>query len=124
MVRIITIVMVLSLGFMVFHGMVAAANSQERVPEQYTALLGDAGDLMLPDVDLGETERLTVLNIIFFITGGLATIFILIGALRYVLAAGNPDRIQQAKNTIMYAIVGLLITVFAIAIVNFVIMSL
>jgi hypothetical protein len=46
------------------------------------------------------------------------------GGLRYVVSGGNSNSVTAAKNTILYAIVGLIIALFAYAIVNFVIGSL
>ena len=45
------------------------------------------------------------------------------GGIRYVLSSGDSGAVQNAKNTIMYAIIGLVIAILAYAIVNFVIGS-
>jgi hypothetical protein len=45
---------------------------------------------------------------------------ILFGGLRYVLSGGNSSAVTSAKNTIMYAIIGLVVAFFAYAIVQFV----
>jgi hypothetical protein len=62
----------------------------------------------------------SVVNLLLYLAGALAIIFIVIGGLKYVLSEGNPANIQSAKNTLLYAIVGLVIAVSAFAIVNFV----
>ena len=49
---------------------------------------------------------------------------LIIGGIRYVISGGNSAAVTAAKNTILYAIVGLIIALFAYAIVNFVIGSL
>jgi hypothetical protein len=61
------------------------------------------------------------INIALLLAGGLAVIFIVVGGLRYVLAAGNPAGVKQAKDTILYAIIGLILATASFAIVNFVI---
>jgi hypothetical protein len=43
------------------------------------------------------------------------------GGLRYVLSGGDSKKVTDAKNTIMYAIIGLIISILSYAIVNFVI---
>ena len=43
------------------------------------------------------------------------------GGLRYVISGGDSKKVTDAKNTIMYAIIGLIIAILAYAIVNFVI---
>ena len=62
----------------------------------------------------------TVANVLIFIVGGISVIVLIIGGLRYVVSAGNAAQVQGAKNTILYAIVGIVISVAAFALVNFV----
>ena len=59
-------------------------------------------------------------NIIVFITGAISVLMIIIGGLRYVTSGGDQGGITSAKNTILYAVVGLIVSVMAYAIVNFV----
>ena len=61
-----------------------------------------------------------ITNVILFVAGAASIIMIVIGGLRYVVSGGNPSAINDAKNTILYAIVGLVISVSAFAIVNYV----
>ena len=62
-----------------------------------------------------------VVNIMFFIVGIMAVIMIIWGGIRYVLSAGNSAALTSAKNTIMYAVIGLIVGILAYTIVNFVI---
>lgn len=59
-------------------------------------------------------------NILIFITGAISVLMIIIGGLRYVLSGGDQGTLTSAKNTILYAIVGIVVSVAAFAIVNFV----
>jgi hypothetical protein len=59
-------------------------------------------------------------NIIVFITGAISVLMIIIGGLRYVTSGGDQGGITSAKNTILYAVIGLIVSVMAYAIVNFV----
>lgn len=61
-----------------------------------------------------------IINTIIFLIGSVAVIMIIIGGLRYVLSGGDSSAVNGAKNTILYAVVGLVITVMSYAIVNFV----
>lgn len=61
-----------------------------------------------------------IINILLFIIGAIAVLMIIIGGLRYVLSAGDQGAVTGAKNTILYAVVGLIVAVMAFAIVNFV----
>lgn len=62
-----------------------------------------------------------VISTLFVVIGLIAVIIIVIGGLRYVLSAGDQNAINSAKNTILYAVIGLVISILAYAIVNFVI---
>ena len=59
-------------------------------------------------------------NTLLFAVGLLSVVMIIIGGLRYVVSGGNANSVTAAKNTILYAIVGLVIALLAYAIVNFV----
>ena len=61
-----------------------------------------------------------IVNTIIFLTGSIATIMIVVGGLRYVMSGGDSAAVNGAKNTILYAIVGIVVAVMAYAIVNFV----
>ena len=65
----------------------------------------------------------TAINIMLFIIGILSVIMLIYGGIRYVLSSGDSGAVTNAKNTIMYAIIGLVIAILAYAIVNFVIGS-
>jgi len=65
----------------------------------------------------------TITNVMLFVVGAISVIMIVIGGLRYVVSGGNSTNITTAKNTILYAIVGLIIAIMAYAIINFVIGS-
>ncbi len=60
----------------------------------------------------------TALGIAFGIIGALAFLMIIIAGMQYVLAQGEPKATAQAKNTIIYAIVGLVLVVLAQSIVS------
>lgn len=62
----------------------------------------------------------TAVNVLLFIVGALSVIMLIIGGLRYAISGGNASTVTAAKNTVLYAIVGLLIAFFAFAIVNWV----
>ncbi|MDO4870965.1 MAG: hypothetical protein Q3996_02615 [Candidatus Saccharibacteria bacterium] len=62
-----------------------------------------------------------ITNILLFLIGVLSVIMLIIGGLRYVISGGNKDAVNSAKNTILYAIVGLIVALLAYAAVDFVI---
>lgn len=66
----------------------------------------------------------TLINTMIMIIGAVAVIMIVIGGLRYVLSGGDASAVQSAKNTILYAVIGVVIAIMSYAIVNFVVLKL
>jgi uncharacterized membrane protein len=62
----------------------------------------------------------TVVDILSVIVGAVAVIMIIVGGFRYVISGGDSNGVSGAKNTIMYAIIGLVVVLFAQVIVAFV----
>lgn len=65
-----------------------------------------------------------ITNTILYIVGVVAVIMLIIGGIKYVVSGGDAKKVTDAKNTVLYAIIGLVIAVFSYAIVNFVISAL
>ncbi len=65
-----------------------------------------------------------VSNILLFLVGAISVIMLIIGGIRYVVSGGDQAAVTSAKNTILYAIVGIVVAFLAYAAVNFVISSL
>ena len=61
-----------------------------------------------------------VINIFSLIVGVIAVIMIIIGGLKYITSGGDSGNITGAKNTILYAIIGLVVVALAQIIVRFV----
>ena len=72
--------------------------------------------------DTGVFKQVT--NTILYIVGIVAVIMLIIGGIKYVVSGGDSKKVTDAKNTVLYAIIGLVICFLAFAIVNFVISSL
>lgn len=62
----------------------------------------------------------TVINTLLFVVGILSVIMLIVGGIRYTTSAGNANNVTAAKNTITYAIVGLVVSLAAFAVVNWV----
>ena len=62
----------------------------------------------------------TVINIFSWIVGVVAVIFVIFGGFKYITSGGDSNKVSSAKNTILYAIVGLIIVALAQVIVVFV----
>jgi len=65
----------------------------------------------------------TIVNVLLFIIGAICVIMLIWGGIRYTTSAGNSAAVTAAKNTIMYAIIGLVIAFLAFAVVNWVLVA-
>ena len=65
-----------------------------------------------------------IIKTMFFAVGVLSVIVIIFAGVTFVMSAGNSQTIQKAKTTIIYAVIGLIVSILSYAIVNFVVSSL
>lgn len=79
-----------------------------------SSLFGDNGE--------GGIFR-TITNVMLFLIGAISVIMLIVGGIRYVVSGGDSTAVQNAKNTILYAIVGVIVAILAYAVVGFVIDS-
>jgi hypothetical protein len=61
-----------------------------------------------------------IINVISSLVAAVAVIMIIVGGFRYVVSAGDSNKVGAAKSTITNAIIGLVIAVFAQVIVRYV----
>ena len=66
----------------------------------------------------------SVINVLLFLLGAVAVIMLIIGGFRYVVSGGDSSRIESAKNTILYAVIGIIVAFLAWAAVSFLVDSL
>lgn len=74
------------------------------------------------DNNFGEFVK-RIINILLFVIGAIAVLMIVIGGLRYVISGGDGAQTKAAKDTILYAVIGLVIALMAYAIINFVVVN-
>jgi hypothetical protein len=61
-----------------------------------------------------------IINIFSIVVGAVSVIMIIIGGFRYIISGGDSAGVSSAKNTILYAVVGLVIVLFAQVIIRFI----
>ena len=71
-----------------------------------------------------EVTQNNIINYILYVAGILAVVMIIVSGLKMTMSAGDAGAVQKAKNTLVYAIIGLVIAVLAYVIVNFVLKKL
>jgi hypothetical protein len=77
---------------------------------------GGGGDATSTIQDLAKK----VVNIFSILVGAVAIIMIIYGGFRYITSGGDSGRVGNAKNTLIYALIGLVIVALAQIIVRFV----
>lgn len=68
-----------------------------------------------------QTLITRISNTILLIVGIIAVLMLIIGGFQYIASAGNPESVGKAKSTILYAVIGILVTLLAYALVQYVI---
>lgn len=80
----------------------------------------DPNAIGVPKVDLTQNTIGDVFSAALVFVGGMCVLFMLVGAARYVTANGDAKQIATAKNTIIYALIGMVVSSMAFIIVQFV----
>jgi uncharacterized membrane protein YtjA (UPF0391 family) len=62
----------------------------------------------------------TVINVFSLVVGVVSVIMIIVGGFRYITSGGDSGKVGGAKNTIIYALIGLVVVALAQFIVQFV----
>lgn len=66
----------------------------------------------------------SIVNALLFVLGAISVVMIVIGGIKYTTSNGDSSQVTSAKNTIMYAVIGLIVAIMAYSIVNFVVTQL
>jgi hypothetical protein len=113
-------VLALSLGLIAPLGVPAFAENVDEVRKgvDFTCTGGSCGT-QPAETKVGEIIA-TIINILSIVVGVVAVIMIIIGGLKYITSSGDSANITSAKNTILYAIIGLVVVALAQIIVRFV----
>ena len=77
-------------------------------------------DPNVPDGNGFYTTIQGILNAVFVILGIVAVCFIIYGGFLMTTSAGDPGKVAKGKSTIIWGIIGLIVSILATTIVNFV----
>jgi uncharacterized membrane protein YidH (DUF202 family) len=85
---------------------------------------GDCGELGIRCTGTEDTKSLldsiqTIVNAFLVLVGIVAAIYLVLGGVRYIRSQGDDGQLEEAKNTILYAVIGIIIVGLSAAIVNF-----
>ncbi len=67
-----------------------------------------------------EAALQTILNTLFVLMGIVAVFMIIYGGFMMMTSAGDPGKVAKGKSTIIWGVIGLLVSILATTIVNFV----
>ena len=89
-----------------------------RTQADQDAVIRDAimPDLPMVTADQGQIDTGFQTAIIF--AGFVSLVFVVIGGYKYIISSGDPQKTQSAKNTILYAVIGLIISISAFTILR------
>lgn len=99
------------------------ADIQHNINNGVNSTFGNGGNCEVsgsqPTNSLASIAK-TAVNLLSLIVGVIAVIMIIYGGLRYITSGGDSGSVGNAKNTLIYAIIGLIIVALAQLIVHFV----
>lgn len=64
-----------------------------------------------------------IINILLVLVGLAAAVMLIVGGVQYITSRGDDTKAEEAKNTILYAVMGLIVIGLSAAIVNYVIVT-
>ena len=94
--------------------------NQDSVPDEVKAANGCDVSAKKKSKELREVI-IGIINGVIAVLGVVAVIFVIVGGINYMTSQGDPGKVKKAKDTVLYALIGLIICALAFAIVNFVI---
>lgn len=111
------LVAVLAIAVSVVFVPTVSVSAQNAVQDGINAAQGEG----TPDKLFGDGSIFTtIVNVMLFIIGAISVIMLIWGGIRYTTSGGASAAVTSAKNTIMYAIIGLVVAFLAFAVVNWV----
>jgi len=117
----------LALGSMLFIAPMASALTPVEEAQNGANSTGNSTSCLFTNTASGGTCAngifTTITNTALFIIGALSVLMLIYGGIRYTISMGDSKNVEAAKNTIMYAIIGIVVALLAGAIVNFVLGS-
>lgn len=96
----------------------------DMVPEFFTSLAAGLDISGLPgvgDPDPGNSVLQNIFNLVLVISGAISVLIVVLAGFRMITSRGNPAETSKARNAIVYALIGLMVVMFAFAIVNFIV---
>lgn len=87
----------------------------------FASFINSADVPNLPKQDVNGFHVQVALRAVFGIAGGIALVMVVIGGFKYITSLGNAQNVAKAKDTILYAVIGLIVCILGYSIVGFVV---
>ncbi len=75
----------------------------------------------IPKNDANNGQIQSVIQLALAVSGAIAVLIITMAGFQYIISQGDPGKIAKAKDTILYAVIGLVLVIMAEVVVRLVI---
>lgn len=79
-----------------------------------------SNEVTIPQTELKSDDLQNALRFIFGFAGAMAVVAVTYGGFKYVMSRGNADATNKARDTIVFALIGLIIAITSFGIISFV----
>jgi hypothetical protein len=113
---------ILTLGIMAGFGMTVLPATSVAAANVFPTCEEAPDDPLCKDVNpnsLGDFIK-TIVNTLLYVLGAVSVVTIIVAGIRYTTSQGDPGAVKTAKDTLLYAVIGLIVAMMSYAIVNFV----
>ena len=116
----ILIVFLVGFGFVLSVNTLVMADSKTQLCQGIKELSTGSNCSTVTQANTVDSVVKTGVDFLSYVLGLVAVIMIIVGGLKFVLSGGDANKVADAKKTIIYAIVGIVIAVLAVTIVHLV----
>jgi hypothetical protein len=121
-IRLLLLALIASVSFIGIATPVYAADDARNSVCEGIGAVGDTTSCAEDPTGVTVTKLVrTIVRILSYVVGAVSIIMIIIGSLKYITSTGDSAKVTSAKNTIIYAVIGIIIAVLAQLIIRFVI---
>lgn len=123
-IKVLSLVAIMTFSFMLFRAPVASAQFSNATDEACAGLAIDDGSFINCDEENNtkvDSLLKTLLNLLSIIAGFIAVLMIILAGIKFITSEGDASKVSSAKNSIIYAIVGVIIVVISQALILMVI---
>lgn len=84
------------------------------------AITVPADQVNVPKVDAGDATFNAIVGLVYVIIAALALFYIVRGGLLFITSGSDPKSVKDARETVLYAAIGLVVSTLVFGIIQFV----